>query len=284
LKNTVNLHFASTSRGPGKVVENLARGLNKIGWDVTGNSTSFDKEIYQGVLQSVPSLGFVGKDAIAGPNLFVLPTEWGNNCSLFDHYIVPSKWVEDKYREYDCLSHASIDVWPVGIDTDQWVKEKNSRQGRVAIYYKNRPKEDLDNLTSHLRDLNIDFGILEYGRYDEQDLYNVCHLVDAFILLTGTESQGVAYMQILSMGIPCFVLNKSKFDYMDRYVENPIPSTSVPYFNESCGIIVDEFDRHKFQDFMDKIESYDPRSFIMDNHTLEIGAKKYVEILVKYRR
>ena len=71
------------------------------------------------------------------------------------------------------------------------------------------------------------------------------------------------------MDTPCYVINKN--------VWNAHESTSTPYFNEACGMIVDSFDMASFSIFFNK--TYKPREFILNEHTLEISAKKYVKIL-----
>ena len=242
----INLHFSSTHRGPGKVVENLAKGLSQIGIEVTGNLQVAD-DAHQGCLQAVPHLSHLPKRTLMGPNLFIFPSEWGEFCKRFSHYIVPSDWVLNKYSKYGELSRATIDVWPVGIDTELW--RIDHRFGdEVLVYFKSREESELEKVTSHLKEKGINYNVIRYGSYQEKDLYLACARSSSCVLITGTESQGVAYMQILSTGIPCFVMNKSSFDYF-HYKDSPIPSTSVPYFSDACGTIADDFSPEAFEIF-----------------------------------
>lgn len=280
MKKEVNLHFNSTSRGPGKVVENLAKGLIENGWSAYANNTP-RKDVYQGCLQEVQAISVLEKSTLMGPNLFVVPSEWGEFCKKFDRYIVPSLWVKNKYTEYTELLHATIDVWPVGIDTEVWTKTTPSIKPKVLVYFKSREQSELDNVTNVLKQNSIDFKILKYGSYDEKELYTSCIECNCCILLTGTESQGIAYMQILSMGLPIYVINKSKFDYFGKYKESPIDSTSVPYFDKSCGFVDNSFIEDNFLRFLSSLSDFDPFSFIRERFTTKKCAKEYIDILEK---
>jgi len=280
MKKEVNLHFNSISRGPGKVVENLAKGLVENGWSVYANDT-LRKDVYQGCLQEVHAIGALEKSTLMGPNLFVVPSEWGEFCKRFDRYIVPSLWVKKKYAEYTELSHATIDVWPVGIDTEVWTKTTASAKPKVLVYFKSREQSELDNVTKVLNQNSIDFKVLKYGDYDEKSLYTACIECNCCILLTGTESQGIAYMQILSMGLPIYVINKSKFDYFGKYKETPVDSTSVPYFDKSCGFVDNSFIEDNFLRFLSSLSDFDPFSFIRERFTTKRCAKEYIDILEK---
>lgn len=276
----INLHFSSVQRGPGRVVENLAKGLMSMGWEVYGNAP-ISSDAHQGCLQPTQALGFLPRNTLMGPNLFIFPSEWGEFCKRFDHYVVPSDWVRNKYQAFNELSQSTIDVWPVGIDTDIWKPDLSLPKEDVLVYFKSRETKELESVTLKLKDLGVNYRIVEYGKYEEKDLYNACNQSRACILLAGTESQGIAYMQILSMGVPCYVMNKSKFDYF-HYKENPVDSTSVPYFNDSCGLIRESFDADCFSSFISNLSGFSPRQFILEEFTLEKSAKKYVDILCRY--
>lgn len=282
MKKEVNLHFNSASRGPGKVVENLAKGLIENGWSAYANNTP-RKDVYQGCLQEVQAIGVLEKSTLMGPNLFVVPSEWGEFCKKFDRYIVPSLWVKSLYSSYVELSHATIDVWPVGIDTEEWTKTTLNVKPKVLVYFKSREQSELDNVTNVLKQNSIDFKILKYGSYDEKELYTSCIECNCCILLTGTESQGIAYMQILSMGLPIYVINKSKFDYFGKYKESPIDSTSVPYFDKSCGFIDNSFIEDNFLRFLSSLSNFDPGLFIRERFTLKKCANDYIDLLNQNR-
>ena len=101
------------------------------------------------------------------------------------------------------------------------------------------------------------------------------------ILLTNTESQGYAYMQLLSAGVPCLVFNQ---DTLYSSPDQPIqswPATSVPYFDERCGLIEKEISKETIEKFFSvPLQSWDPRSYILENHTIEKSTKKYLKLFI----
>ena len=281
MNKIINLHFASAERGPGRVVENLARGLKILGWDIYANA-DIRPDVYQACLQVCEKIDLLDRRHPVGPNLFVLPSDWGDLCRKFDHYVVPCNWVANIYSKYDVMDHATIDVWPVGINVNIW-KNPNINVGRkVLIYFKNREEYELKNLIDMLDKEGTSYEVIRYGSYQENDLYQACLRCSHCILLTGTESQGIAYMQILSMGLPCYVINKDKFDYFEELNSNPPSASSVPYFDDRCGVVRSSFNTQDFLEFSDKVRDYAPRSYIEENFTLDKCAQNYIDILKKY--
>jgi hypothetical protein len=126
----------------------------------------------------------------------------------------------------------------------------------------------------------LKFEIIEYGSYKEEQLKNLCSRSKFAVLLTGTESQGIAYMNILSMNIPCFVFNNPTWTHeKDKNIK--CNASSVPYFDEKCGIISKDVDLKLFKFFLEKVYNNDfsPRNYILQNHTLKMSAQKYVDLL-----
>jgi len=93
--------------------------------------------------------------------------------------------------------------------------------------------------------------------------------------LTKTESQGIAYQEILSMDVPCFVLDK---DVWDDYSGWSFPGTSVPYFDRRCG--EKQKSITEFLSFYQRVDQFSPRSFVIENLSLTKQAKEYVNILL----
>ena len=274
----INLHFNSIHRGPGRVVENLARGLKKLGYDVYANDIP-RKDVYQGFLQPTNMIQSLPRNALMGPNLFVLPSEWGEICQRFDHYVTPSSWVSQVYRKYDNLKHATIDCWPVGIDTDLWSNVQDPLRSKTLVYFKNRSEEDLKELTDTLDRIAQPYDLIRYGSYEESNLRQKILECNSCILLTNTESQGIAYMQIMSSGLPCYVINKDTFEY-----ENIThPATSVPYFDDRCGIVEQTFSVERWCEFNEKLGSYKPSDYVNENFSLTKCAQNYLDLMEKYK-
>ena len=217
-----------------------------------------------------------------GPNLVVLPTD---NIALFEskerHFLVPSQWVKDLYCQQVFVTPTNIHIWPVGIDTNKWKPGTTSTPTQDCfIYFKNRSKEDLKVVRLLLNKLGLNYTVIEYGSYTEQQLFDTCSASRFAVLLTGTESQGIAYMEILSMNTPCYVFNKPTWSSEDNGIT--CPATSVPYFNESCGIVSPQnnVSLEHFKTFLNSVEDtqFQPRMFIEQRHSLILAASNLLQI------
>ncbi|MFA6049686.1 MAG: hypothetical protein WC761_00545 [Candidatus Paceibacterota bacterium] len=296
-KIPVILNYENAShRGPGKVVQNLEKGLDLLGIE-HGKTHLFRSDVraYEGFLQTVPDMfgKWSEKDShsLVGPNLFVLPSDWtSKQCKNYKHYIVPSQWVADLYRMFPVLDHATIDVWPVGIDTEKW--DTCARAVRTVgpladlkclLYYKNRNESDLKLVKRIIEKYKIEYRLIEYGKYKEDQLWDACGWANMGVVLTDTESQGIAYMEMLSSDLPLFVFNKSWWDNEGKM--NKVPASSVPYFDERCGEVCYNVDLGLFERFIDKVKNwkYSPRKYILENHTLTLSAQNYYNLLAKYQ-
>lgn len=288
---SVCLYYNNSShRGPGKVVQNLTKGIQAIGGYVTDVLSSRPAK-YTGALQfCYPELlqqhKEMGHQILMGPNLFVLPNENPNLCQMFDHFVVPSQWVKELYLQFDELKEKNIHVWPVGIETNLWTPNASKSPTETLdcfIYFKNRSEQDLRIVEAICKKFNLKYKVLKYGSYTENELYSICQTIIAnngfAILLTGTESQGIAYMQILSCNIPCYVFNNPTWKSDDGKYK--VPASSVPYFDMECGDIAIDIKLDHFATFLEKVkqQKFSPRKYILQNHTLEASAKHYLNLL-----
>lgn len=288
---SVCLYYQNDShRGPGKVVQNLTKGIQAIGGYVT-NVWSSRAAKYHGALQfCFPDLlqqhKERGDQILMGPNLFVLPNENPNLCQMFNHFVVPSAWVKDLYLQFDELKEKNIHVWPVGIETNLWtpiVTLPPTEELDCFIYFKNRSEQDLKLVEAICKKFGLKYKVLKYGSYTENELHSTCQTVLAnegfAILLTGTESQGIAYMQILSCNVPCYVFNNPTWKSEDGKYK--VTASSVPYFDVNCGDISVDIKLDHFAAFIEKVkqQKYSPREYILQHHTLEASAKHYLNLL-----
>ena len=103
------------------------------------------------------------------------------------------------------------------------------------------------------------------------------------IFLCEHESQGLAYQQILSTGTPILAWERGGYWQDPYYYPEKVkfkPVSAVPYWDNRCGVkftSADDFDK-QLQAFLTGLSGFNPRSYIMKNLTLEVCAKKYLEI------
>ena len=269
-------------RGPGKVFNNLKTGLENLGHTVVDSGQDCD---YCVCLQNPVDWPDDHID-IVGPNTFTVPDQMPSICQQYNNFLVPSKWVKDCYEKYACMKNNQCHIWPVGIETATWDPEvlpKNEQHFDCLIYYKNADKKYLQKAVDLCNSLSLSYAILGYGNYDESILKIAAGTCKFCILCTKTESQGIAYMEILSSNIPCFVFEKTEWDDMPGH---ECSASAAPYFDDICGVKVNrdadltEMKKH-FKIFVNT--KYEPRKYILDHHTLETSANTLLNILEKIK-
>lgn len=257
-------------RGPYKVAANLLAGLSKIGVEVSVGKV----EEFTGCLRSgVQGYYDLPRDTLMGPNLIVLPTDDSIIWTLYKNFVVPSEWVKTLYKSCYLCDDSNISVWPVGIDTEKFNDLNRKKDIDCLIYAKGREIGELGKLLDRN---GLSSVVLTYGLYQEAQLVEYTKRCKFCILLTGTESQGIAYMEILSSGLPCFVL--------DTKTWNSAPVTSVPYFSDQCGMICGSDMYTDFNKFLKNLDNYIPRRYITEYHTLEKSATRYVDLLIEGKK
>jgi hypothetical protein len=129
------------------------------------------------------------------------------------------------------------------------------------------------------------FTELRYGSYKEEDYQASLARSRAMIFLCQNESQGIAYQQALSCGVPVFAWDPGgpwpDPDYFPHRVRFE-PVSSVPYWDNRCGSkFVDRAAfEERWEDFWASCAAgqFDPRGYVLDNLTLEERALQYYEI------
>lgn len=264
-----------------KVIENLLAGLSLLGVEVVHNSILPKTGCLQGV--DAFHKKKLSQNALIGPEIMVLPNEMPWSWPYYKNWVQPSQWVVDYMRTFDHTKNVSMDVWPVGINTDEF---NDGNRGKFTkdcfIYYKTVTNQvDLNKLKDLQRFLSqnkISSEVITYGNYQESKYKQLLNTCKFGIFLTGTESQGIAYMEALSSGVPLYVIDINEFFYKRqnyKFIGKNV--SAAPYFDDRCGIKCPNLSR--LLEFVEKKDTYAPREYILENHTLKMGAKKYVDIL-----
>jgi glycosyltransferase involved in cell wall biosynthesis len=126
---------------------------------------------------------------------------------------------------------------------------------------------------------------LQYGYYSAQQYKQALQSCRAMLFLCEHESQGLAYQECLASGVPVLAWDQGWWLDPDRFKwgECNVPSTSVPFFDERCGVTfksVTEFPE-RLTHFLDRQNSglFAPREYILENLTLEKCSAHFVQIL-----
>lgn len=249
-------------------------------------------------------IGIIGKPHLIFEKRFTNPILFGAGVyshpiecpDLFEKYpnvkkiLVPGAWMKLMCKPF---YHEKVEAWPVGIDTEKWHPKIKVVKPAIdfLIYDKIRWEHDkfeielINPILNELKSQNLSYDIIRYGHYNHEELIQKLGLSKAVIFLCEHETQGIAYQQILATNTPILAWDRGGFWQDPSYYPNKVkyqPVSSVPYWDDRCGIkfkTLSEFN-HKLEEFLNKgnAKLYSPRNFILDNLSLTVCAKKYIDI------
>lgn len=282
--------------GHARVFLNLCIGLDRIGVPYRVNVFRFARKNPESLV------------CIVGKSFLLDKIEWKNpilfGAAGYSHPIddpellqrrpvkmilVPGPWMRQMCEPY---WGKSVGFWPVGIDTDTW--EWSPREGKtidVLIYDKVRWEHDryetelIRPILAFLRKSGRSYLEIRYGYYREEDFRLALARCRVMIFLCEHETQGIAYQQALSCGVPIFAWDRGGPWRDPSYYPHKVifsPVTSVPYWDERCGHRfsgLTEFEA-RWPRFWDDAQrgQFAPRDYVLENLTLEKCARDYVQI------
>jgi len=183
-------------------------------------------------------------------------------------------------------------VWPAGVDTREWRPPAVPPASReILIYDKIRWQRDrlapelLEPVQAAVAQTGATVHHLRYGFYREADYRQLLARVSAMVFLCEHETQGFAYLQALACGVPVLAWDRGGYwqdpsMYPARVQFAPV--TSVPYFDERCGL--------RFRDpahfgevwpqFLSGLNSgrFQPRDYVTSHFDLAGQARAYVAL------
>jgi hypothetical protein len=281
--------------GVDKVFQNLCLGLDGLGIDYQVNIPFRDlrDDDRVGVL-GVGRYCLDGYDRsnpiVAGVALMTHPSEWPTLCTDYPvvRYLQHSQWAADVYRPYFA---DRVALWSVGIDTNTWAPVNQEKTCDFLIYDKIRWEHEttgavlLERVRDELARRSLTWTDLRYGSYDQREFKARLNTCRAMVFLCEHESQGLAYQECLSSGVPVLAWDQGHCLDPNRFQwgQPDIPATSVPFFDERCGLRFNGADDFaaRLDEFLEPLRSnaFSPRAFVLDNLTLEKCSAAYVEIL-----
>ena len=284
----INLYYSEsywghtqTMNGPHKVVKNLLMSLNQEKIDYAINEEKYEHNFllqYNDIAHEKHSK--IELDTcIIGPQVWLFDTYGQFLIEHQDYYkkmIAPSQWVKDKFINKFNLPENKLSVWPVGIET---FNNERDITYDCLIYFKRREQKELDAVKQFLDGKNLTYKMVEYGGYGEDGFKDLVNQAKFCFLINGTESQGIAVQEIMSMGVPIIAWDIK--EWLDQGEAYRVPATSIPYWDERCGEVffnIDELDV-TFSKFYAKLDEYDPKAFIKDNLSFECSVKTLLDIL-----
>ena len=224
------------------------------------------------------------KKFIFGPHFSVFPTNKLtsiNNVLNNSIYIQPSEWVRQLWKNKKAENVLPIKSFPFPIDTEKFKPIQNNKT-KVFIYFKRRKPEELNFIKNFLTEKNIEYKIFDYiKRYEEKDYLSYLQESQYGIIIDAHESQGFAIEEALSCDVPLLVWNvkSMKQEYGSSY--DNIPCTTIPYWDKRCGEYFYEAGEleSKMDIFLQKLDEYKPREFILENLSVEKCGERFIELV-----
>ncbi len=291
--NIISRSIVSThSRGPRKVVANLLKGLDELGYPYVVNAaldTTNTLWIHDDKDALEKALALPGTRAIiAGPNIYTLPSEVPRT-SLEKNtlFIQPAGWVQDFWNTFS-LEKINTVVWPVGIDTKTFSPDPQIKKDLVLVYNKQRSDADVEKVCAALEEHGQQYAVLTYGTYSEAEYQKLLLRAKALIWVGRSESQGVGLLEALSMNVPILVWDVSKFGDFVGASESGFtteqlafaPVTAAPYFDERCGLrfLSPEKLESTLELFLASLSIYNPRRYVEEELSLAKQATAFLTI------
>jgi hypothetical protein len=202
--------------------------------------------------------------------------------------LVPGEWMR---RMCEPAWGAKVAAWPVGIDTEQWRPQACAKEIDVLLYDKVLWQRDaleprlVAPIRERLKQEGRSVAEFRYGFYKREEFLDALARCRSMVFLCEHETQGLAYQQALSSGVPIYAWDRQG-PWLDPsfYPHTEVfgPVSSVPYWDERCGETFKDAPEFEagWGAFWDKVrlDSFAPRDYILENLTLEKCASAYVQI------
>ena len=284
----INLYYSeaywghsATMNGPHKVVDNLIKSLEqeKINYAINEEKYEHNFLVQYDATAHEKHSKIEQDTTIIGPQVWMFDG-YGQflieNQNYYKKIIAPSEWVKNKFITKFNLPEDKLAIWPVGIEEFDNIREPNYD---CLIYFKRRDQSELDAVKKFLVNNGLSYRMVEYGTYGEDGFKQLVNSAKFCFLINGTESQGIAVQEIMSMGVPIIAWDIK--EWLDQGEAYRVPATSIPYWSERCGEVffnIDELDV-TFSKFYATLDQYDPKAFIKDNLSFECSVKTLLDIL-----
>lgn len=283
--------------GQERVFLNLRTGLDKLGVEYRVNDYNYARKYPDEVACIIGKPHVLDKQKWANPIVFGAATfsHPVENPDLLARYptiwkiLVPGEWMKRMWQPY---YSDLVEAWPVGIDTDRWMPSLAPKPVDFLIYNKVRwhfdkfESELIRPVEAELRKRHLSFIEIRYGDYREEEYEGRLHQCRAMIFLCEHETQGIAYQQALSAGVPILAWDRGCYWQDPAFYPHRVkfgPVSSVPYWDDRCGVRFTDAAEfpEKLDEFLKALtkKQFAPRNYILENLTLETCASRYVEIV-----
>lgn len=272
---------------------NLCRGLESVGVEVRVNDFAHARRNprmpigisgFPGVFEKV----ILPNPAVFGPG-YVPPADRIDavtgkcNIAIFTQ---PSEWPCAALRP---ALGDRIQPLFVPIILDRWPDVSGAPKTHdVLIYDKIRwhRAEMVPRLLGRMQDALDQRGLtsitLRYGEHPLADFRKALSQARAMVFLCEHETQGLAYQEAMASGLPVLAWDEGHLVDPNEIACNPpgLVVSSVPYFDERCGLVFTEADMEsRLDQFWEGRSRFRPRSFVQDVLSPQRCARIYLALL-----
>lgn len=216
------------------------------------------------------------KKLFVGPNFY--PHEV--NYPQVDAYLVPSSWVI-QFANDDCPSLVPrCKVWYAGIDKDFWklANDDYKYSQNVLVYWKTENIEFCNAIEKLLRDYGWNPVRIKYGSYTIEQYKNILKNCRFAVVISRSESQGLALAECWAMDVPTFPWNPKSATILGCQCDYV---SSCPYLNDQLG--KDWKTLSELEAILQSIDiylsSYTPREWVMTHMTDEASVEKLIGLI-----
>jgi hypothetical protein len=287
--------------GIDRVFLNLCAGLDRLG-------VSYAVNLPFRELRSDDRVGVLGRGRscldgydrdipiVAGIGLMTHPSEWPSLCDDYPvaTYLQHSEWTRALYVPY---FGERCGIWAAGMDEKWWSPDPaHEKTHDILVYDKvswdrdRWQRELLEPVAAALRARGLRAISIRYGEYSPDEFRDALRGSRAMLFLSPHESQGFAYLEALSTGVPVLAWDPGMWMDPNRFawgVEHA-PATSVPFFDDRCGLRFTSAAQlpSALDALLDGLEAnvFRPRDLVLESLTLETSATHFLAHLDAARR
>lgn len=221
---------------------------------------------------------------IFGPQFSVFPENTLNQIKgSKTAYNLLSQWVIDIWKSFPVCDNLNLVALPFGVDTDKFINNKSiGERNQIMVYFKNRKPSDLDLIIHFLKNKNLNYSIFSYDkRYVENDYIQYLQNSKFCIWIDAHESQGFALQEALSCDVPLLVWNITSMNQEYGQNHRDLKATTTSYWDNKCGELFYNIDEIEivYNKFIQNIENYKPREFILENLSTDICENRFIEFI-----
>jgi len=270
------------NRGPRAVFLSLVRGLRELKAPFSVNENFTDTVVVLSGIQPLKKAILkkrqgVIKKLIAGPNLVVLPSEYGSIIANneIDRVIMPSLWVKEYYEKLEPRLIGKISVWPAGVNIPQNEEQKEKTLDFI-VYNKVGMSEIFKEVVKYLNLKKYVFKVVDYNNFKQAKFFHLLNSTKALIYLSESESQGLAMFEAWARNVPVLIWERGFWEKQGFRVSG---NTASPYVSEQSGMRFKNF--ADFKNVLPKFlkSNFVPKRYVLENFTDSLCAEKLLEII-----